>query len=214
MTGRQFFGLWGETLAGESFSLTKGAEGRLLDAVSDFMTRGRIQAPEESKQPFFALVVKLSHARGMDQEEGFFRAWDQETAALTDEEKDASFLEVLDDFRSVDVGAYEPPASLADRLRPYQVAGFKWLSALFDMGFGGILAETVINEGGYRNEKCKKVVKDYISGDYSYHDKEEEENNQRDHRAQETFVKLDPFGAFSVVEYDDDIHRQNERAQT
>ena len=42
--------------------------------------------------------------------------------------------------------------------------------------FGGILAETVINEGGYRNEKCQEVVKDYISGDYSYHDKEEEEN--------------------------------------
>ena len=62
-------------------------------------------------------------------------------ALVTDEEKDASFLEVLDDFRSVDVGAYEPPASLADRLRPYQVAGFKWLSALFDMGFGGILAD-------------------------------------------------------------------------
>ena len=46
----------------------------------------------------------------------------------------------------------------------------------FGTYFGGILAETVINEGGYRNEKCKKVVKDYISGDYSYHDKEEEEN--------------------------------------
>ena len=42
--------------------------------------------------------------------------------------------------------------------------------------FGGILAETVINEGGYRNEKCREVVKDYISGEYSYHDKEEEEN--------------------------------------
>lgn len=42
--------------------------------------------------------------------------------------------------------------------------------------FGGILAETVINAGGYRNEKCKEVVKDYISGEYSYHDKEEEEN--------------------------------------
>lgn len=62
-------------------------------------------------------------------------------ALVTDEEKDASFLEVLDDFRTVDVGAYELPASLAPRLRPYQQAGFRWLSALFDMGFGGILAD-------------------------------------------------------------------------
>ncbi len=41
--------------------------------------------------------------------------------------------------------------------------------------FGCILAETVIETGGYRNEKCEKVVKDYISGKYTFHDKEEEE---------------------------------------
>ena len=62
-------------------------------------------------------------------------------ALTTDTDKDASFLEMLDDFRTVDADAYEPPAALAERLRPYQVAGFKWLSALFDMGFGGILAD-------------------------------------------------------------------------
>ena len=45
----------------------------------------------------------------------------------------------------------------------------------FGTFFGGILAETVINAGGYRNEKCQEVVKDYISGKYSYHDNEEEE---------------------------------------
>ena len=28
--------------------------------------------------------------------------------------------------------------------------------------WGGILAETVIGEGGYRNDKCRKVVEDYI----------------------------------------------------
>ena len=62
-------------------------------------------------------------------------------ALMSDEEKDASFEECLEDFRSVDAEAYEPPASLAGRLRPYQTAGFRWLSALADMGFGGVLAD-------------------------------------------------------------------------
>ena len=55
--------------------------------------------------------------------------------------KDASFVAAIDHFRHVDPTVYEPPAELADRLRPYQVAGFRWLSALADMGFGGILAD-------------------------------------------------------------------------
>ena len=44
----------------------------------------------------------------------------------------------------------------------------------FGTFFGSILAETIINEGGYRNAKCQKVVDDYIAGKYTYHDKEEE----------------------------------------
>lgn len=44
----------------------------------------------------------------------------------------------------------------------------------FGTFFGGILAETVIGEGGYRNDKCRKVVENYISGKYTYQDKEEE----------------------------------------
>jgi len=96
MTGRQFFGLWDDP---ELLSIERGAEGRLMDAIAEFMTRGRIQAPEESKQPFFALVVKLSHARGMDQEEGFFRAWTQETAALPDEDKGKVLLLIREFLR-------------------------------------------------------------------------------------------------------------------
>ena len=45
----------------------------------------------------------------------------------------------------------------------------------FGTFFGGILAETIIGEGGYRNEKCQQVVNDYIAGKYTYHDKEEDE---------------------------------------
>ena len=37
--------------------------------------------------------------------------------------------------------------------------------------FGKVLAETIISKGGYKNEKCRQVVKDYISGKYTYHDK-------------------------------------------
>ena len=60
---------------------------------------------------------------------------------VSDEEKDASFAACLEDLRSVDPASYDPPAPLAERLRPYQAEGFRWLSALVDMGFGGILAD-------------------------------------------------------------------------
>jgi SNF2 family DNA or RNA helicase len=62
-------------------------------------------------------------------------------ALTSDEEKDHSFEECLEGFRQVDMDAYEVPASLAERMRPYQVTGFRWLSALVDMGFGGVLAD-------------------------------------------------------------------------
>ncbi len=56
-------------------------------------------------------------------------------------EQDPSFVDYLEGFRSVDPGVYDPPESLAHVLRPYQVTGFRWLSSLVDMGFGGILAD-------------------------------------------------------------------------
>lgn len=62
-------------------------------------------------------------------------------AIVSDDEKDESFAASVEGFRSVDPSVYEPPAELAERLRPYQVGGYQWLSALFDMGFGGILAD-------------------------------------------------------------------------
>ncbi|MBP3892504.1 MAG: DEAD/DEAH box helicase [Atopobiaceae bacterium] len=62
-------------------------------------------------------------------------------ALMPDDQKDVLFKRQLEEFRTVDVDGYEPPASLVEALRPYQIAGFKWLSALTDMGFGGILAD-------------------------------------------------------------------------
>lgn len=62
-------------------------------------------------------------------------------ALVSDQDKDDSFAACLEGFRSVDPSVYEPPAELADQMRAYQVTGFRWLSALVDMGFGGILAD-------------------------------------------------------------------------
>ena len=62
-------------------------------------------------------------------------------ALVSDDEKSASFAEAVRGFREVNADAYEPPASLAPRLRPYQVAGYQWICALMDMGFGGVLAD-------------------------------------------------------------------------
>ena len=60
---------------------------------------------------------------------------------MTDDEKDASFRRFVKDFHAADPTTYTPPATLAPRLRGYQVAGFQWMSALLDMGMGGILAD-------------------------------------------------------------------------
>ena len=53
----------------------------------------------------------------------------------------------------------------------------------FGTYFGGILAETIIHEGGYRNAKCQELVNDYIKGKYTYHDKEEDEKLTEEQRA-------------------------------
>lgn len=60
---------------------------------------------------------------------------------LSDDEKDASFEQWIEGFRSVEPTTYDLPAGLALDLRGYQRQGFQWLSALADMGFGGILAD-------------------------------------------------------------------------
>ena len=58
-----------------------------------------------------------------------------------DETKDEAFRAYVDGLRVVDPQAYAVPPRLATVLRPYQVEGFRWLSAVCDKGFGGILAD-------------------------------------------------------------------------
>ena len=54
---------------------------------------------------------------------------------------DAGFRAIVRDFETFANADAEPPASLADVLRPYQVEGFRWLETLERLGFGGILAD-------------------------------------------------------------------------
>ncbi len=60
---------------------------------------------------------------------------------LADDEKDLTFEDYLAGFEAVDPEAYRVPPTLEGVLRPYQKTGFRWLSSLTDMGFGGILAD-------------------------------------------------------------------------
>ena len=53
----------------------------------------------------------------------------------------ASVEQYLSRIRSVDPSAYVVPSRLAKTLRPYQRVGFGWLSALCDLGLGGVLAD-------------------------------------------------------------------------
>ena len=60
---------------------------------------------------------------------------------VADEQKDAAFVQYVNNFEQRGMANYQVPASLHATLRPYQVEGFEWLCTLSDMGFGGILAD-------------------------------------------------------------------------
>ena len=56
-------------------------------------------------------------------------------------ERNESFRRIVRDFETVADADYPEPENLNGSLRPYQVEGFKWLSTLGHVGFGGILAD-------------------------------------------------------------------------
>ncbi len=56
-------------------------------------------------------------------------------------DRDAHFKNLIRNFNSVKESDIEVPKSLSKVLRGYQAYGFKWLSTLSDLGFGGILAD-------------------------------------------------------------------------
>ncbi len=55
--------------------------------------------------------------------------------------RDESFTDYVKRFRSIEQSAFDPPEHLRAIMRPYQIEGFRWLSALCDLGFGGVLAD-------------------------------------------------------------------------
>lgn len=60
---------------------------------------------------------------------------------FSEAKRDKSFTDYLASFRSIEQSDYKPPERLGATLRPYQVEGFRWLSALCDLDFGGVLAD-------------------------------------------------------------------------
>ncbi len=55
--------------------------------------------------------------------------------------RNAAFRDLVRAFDEFDEAEFEAPTELADVLRPYQVIGFRWLSLLGRLGFGGVLAD-------------------------------------------------------------------------
>lgn len=55
--------------------------------------------------------------------------------------RDESFDAYISRFENESLYDWAPPAVLKDRLRPYQVDGFRWMRKLASIGFGGILAD-------------------------------------------------------------------------
>ena len=60
---------------------------------------------------------------------------------LAEARRDDAFMRYIESFDANATAPHPVPAALARVLRPYQKAGFEWLSLLADHGFGGILAD-------------------------------------------------------------------------
>ena len=56
-------------------------------------------------------------------------------------QRDRSFKQLVRNMRSIEDSDYEVPKELDDVMREYQKSGFRWLKALQENGFGGILAD-------------------------------------------------------------------------
>ncbi len=55
--------------------------------------------------------------------------------------RDKNFKNLIRNFNEVKDSDFEVPESLSNTLREYQAYGFKWLTTLSELGFGGILAD-------------------------------------------------------------------------
>ena len=55
--------------------------------------------------------------------------------------RDREFKSLIRSFQTIRDSDFEAPENLEEKLRPYQLYGFRWLSTLSQFGFGGILAD-------------------------------------------------------------------------
>ncbi len=55
--------------------------------------------------------------------------------------RDSEFKSLVRSFQTIRDSSFEPPKSLENTLRSYQLYGFRWLSTVSAYGFGGILAD-------------------------------------------------------------------------
>lgn len=55
--------------------------------------------------------------------------------------RDRTFRSLIKEFKTIDDSDFDVPDSLNDTMREYQKYGYKWIRALSQYGFGGILAD-------------------------------------------------------------------------
>ena len=55
--------------------------------------------------------------------------------------RDRTFRSLIKEFKTIDDSDFDVPESLNDTMREYQKYGYKWIRALSQYGFGGILAD-------------------------------------------------------------------------
>ena len=55
--------------------------------------------------------------------------------------RDREFKSLVRSFQTIRDSDFDAPEALEEKLRPYQLYGFRWLSTLSLFGFGGILAD-------------------------------------------------------------------------
>lgn len=80
--------------------------------------------------------------------------------------RDESYERYINAFEEIDQASYVLPASLEGVMRPYQVDGFRWLSALTALGFGGILADEM--GLGKTLQVISLLLAKYIVGDLAH----------------------------------------------
>ena len=152
---------FGVRMQGDLLSLTIGETAdytitELLDAIKDYRLKKRyhrlkngafLSFDDEHLQEYAETLAAL-HVTKKDLANGEIRLPTYRALyvdAILGEgdaaKRDENFKTFVHNLTHFDALAIQPPASLQDIMRPYQVSGFKWLKTLAKYGFSGILAD-------------------------------------------------------------------------